>query len=110
MTTKTKTSAKKPAKKAAPSKARIPILVTTQHRGVFFGYVPKSQDLTKRTMALLDARMAIYWGTEKGVMQLAATGPTSKSQIGARADIPVLHDITGVFAVSPEAVEKWASA
>lgn len=99
----TKTNAKKPAK------GLVPVLVTTQHRGVFFGYI-KPADMAKRAIALKDARMAIYWGTDKGVMQLAATGPTSKSKIGAKADIPVLHDVTGIFAVSVEAVAKWSAA
>jgi hypothetical protein len=61
-------------------------------------------------MALTDARMAIYWGTTKGVMELADTGPTSKSKISARADIPVLHDITAVFAITDAAWKKWTSA
>lgn len=85
-------------------------IFTTQHRGVFFGRLPEDADLTQRTLTNIeDARMAIYWGTTKGVMELAHTGPTPKSRIGAPATIEVLHDITGVFAVSPEAEEKWMS-
>lgn len=87
-----------------------PVLVTTQHRGVFFGYVPQDADLTARTLALTGARMAIRFGTRRGLMQLAETGPTDESRIGARADIPVLHDVTAVFAVAPEAVQKWEAA
>lgn len=92
------------------SQATKPILVTTQHRGVFAGLVPEDQDLNARTMSLKSARMAIYWGTKHGVAQLAATGPTSNSRIGAVADIPALHDITAVFAITDEAWEKWQSA
>lgn len=87
-----------------------PILVTTQHRGVFAGLVPDDQDLAARTMALKDARMAIYWGTERGLMQLCETGPTGKSRISAPADIPVLHDITAIFDITPEAWAKWQAA
>lgn len=86
-----------------------PVLVTTLHKGVFFGYVPANQDMTARTLALTDARMAIYWGTTGGVAELAATGPTSRSKIGSKADIPCLHDITAVWAVSPEAERKWST-
>lgn len=85
------------------------VIVTTQHRGVFFGIVPKSADLTKRTLALKDARMAIRWGTTRGVVELAETGPTGNSRIGAKADIPVLHDVTAVITVSDEARAKWES-
>ena len=87
-----------------------PILVTTKHRGVFAGLVPAEQDLAATTMALAEARMAIYWGTTKGVMELCHSGPTSKSRISAPADIPVLHDITAVFSISPEAWIKWQAA
>ena len=87
-----------------------PILVTTKHRGVFAGLVPAEQDLAATTMALTEARMAIYWGTTKGVMELCHSGPTSKSRISATADIPVLHDITAVFSISPEAWIKWQAA
>ena len=83
------------------------ILVTTQHRGVFYGEVPEKQDMTARTMSLKNARMAIYWGTTKGVAELADTGPTSKSKIGAPADLPAVHDITAVWEVKDAAKAKW---
>jgi len=47
------------------------------------GVVPDDQDMNARTMALTDARCAIRWGTTEGVAQLAATGPTKESRIGA---------------------------
>ena len=92
------------------SKSPIPVLVTTQHRGVFAGLVPATQDMNARTLALSSAKMAIYWGTSKGVMQLAETGPTSKSKISAPADIPALHDVTAIFRITEKAWEKWQTA
>lgn len=86
-----------------------PVLVTTKHRGVFCGLIADDQDLTANAFPLEQARMAIYWGTTKGVMQLAQEGPNSKSRIGAPADIPMLYDVTAVFAVSDSAWEKWQS-
>lgn len=86
------------------------VLITTQHRGVFFGQVPDDQDLAARTMALKGARCAIYWGTTKGVAELAETGPTSKSRIGAPCDLEAIHDITAVWAVTEEAAKKWLAA
>lgn len=87
------------------------LLICTQHRGVFYGELPDETDLTQRTLTnIQNARMAVYWGTTKGVMQLAETGPTPSSKIGASATIEVLHDITGVFAVTEEAAAKWKSA
>lgn len=86
-----------------------PVLVTTVHRGVFAGLVPDDQNLMAKSMPLKDARMAIRWGTTRGVMQLAATGPTKASLISVAADIPMLHDITAIFAITPEAWEAWTS-
>lgn len=84
------------------------VLITTAHRGVFAGEIADDQDIAAKAMPLSNARMAIYWGTTKGVMQLCETGPTSSSKISAPADIPMLHDITAVFAITPEAWAIWA--
>ena len=92
------------------TEATKPVLITTEHRGVFAGLIPADQDLSARSMPLKSAKMAIYWGTTKGVMQLCETGPTANSKISARADIPMLHAITGVFDISADAWEKWMAA
>ncbi|MGH2619181.1 MAG: DUF6948 domain-containing protein [Anaerolineales bacterium] len=49
----------------------------------------------------------MYWGTTKGVMELCETGPTAKSKISAPADIPMLHDITALFDLTPAAWAAW---
>lgn len=82
-------------------------MVTTQHRGVFAGQVEDDQDVNAGIIPLKNARMAIQWGTTKGVMQLAETGPTSSSKISAKSDIPSLRDITAVFDITDAAWEKW---
>lgn len=86
------------------------ILVTTQHRGVFFGYIEDDADLAATTLALKNARMAIRWGTTGGVAQLAETGPTNNSMVGSRADIPALHDVTAVWHVTDDAAKAWEAA
>ena len=86
-----------------------PVLITTQHRGVFGGLIPDGQDLTAKAMPLKEARMAIRWGTSRGVMELCETGPTRDSKLSAPADIPMLHDITAIFAITDEAWKKWQS-
>ena len=93
-------------KATRPSKAR-PVLVTTAHRGVFFGY---ATDIDGETIALTRARLCLYWSADvKGFMGLAATGPTASCRIGPAADI-VLRNITGVASVTPEAVKAWEAA
>ena len=85
------------------------VLITTAHRGVFAGEIAAKQDLTAKAMPLKNARMAIYWGTDRGLMQLCETGPTAKSKISAPADIPMLFDITAIFTITPEAWRKWTA-
>lgn len=83
------------------------VLITTKHRGVFAGEIAEDQDLAATAMPVRGARMVIYFGTTRGLMELAETGPTSKSRISAPADIPMLHDITAVFSITDKAWEKW---
>lgn len=83
-----------------------PVLVTTQHRGVFAGLVPEDQDMSAKCMPLKEARMFIYWNTKKGVMELAHTGPNSGSKVSLPADIAMLNDITAVFKMTHDAWEK----
>jgi hypothetical protein len=53
--------------KAATERA---VMVTTQHRGVFFGY---ATDTTGEAISLKRARMAVYWVADlRGVLGLAA--------------------------------------
>jgi len=86
------------------------ILVTTQHRGVFFGRVEDDQDMNARTMPLKGAKCAIRWETTKGIAELAEVGPNANSRIGSPADIEALHDITAVWAVTEQAEQAWNDA
>ncbi len=88
------------------SATKRPVIVCTEHRGVFFGY---ASDTRCQNIDLKRARMAIYFGTTRGVMELAETGPTKSSKISARADIEV-RKVTAVFEVTPAAAEKWEAA
>jgi len=87
-----------------------PVLITTKHRGVFAGLVPLDQDMSAELVALKCARMAIKFGTTRGLMELCETGPTSLSRISATADIPGLRDITAIFSITDDAWAKWQAA
>lgn len=81
-----------------------PVVVTTAHRGVFFGY---ATDTDGEQVALTKARLCLYWSTDvKGFMGLAATGPSKSCRIGPAADI-TLRNITAVLEATPEAVKAW---
>lgn len=83
-----------------------PVIVCTEHRGVFFGYAVNT---IGTEINLKRARMAISFGTTRGVMELAETGPTSRSKISARADIDV-RKVTAVFEVTDAACQAWEAA
>ncbi len=84
------------------------VLVTTAHRGVFFGYVGGETD--GPIIKLRAARNCIYWSSDvRGFLGLAATGPTRECRVGPAADIE-LRDITCVAECSPAAVQAWEAA
>jgi hypothetical protein len=84
------------------------VLITTAHRGVWFAQVDENKDLTTETLTdLKNCRMAIYWGTSRGLQELCDSGPTSSSKISPASDIMVLHKVTAVFAVTDKAAEIW---
>ena len=99
--TATKTAPKTTKKPAVPAERSV--IVTTEHKGVFWGY---ATDTSGDRINLRSARMAIYFGTTRGVMELAETGPTGASKVSARADIEIRR-VTAVFEVTPEATAKW---
>jgi hypothetical protein len=89
------------------SKGERAVVVTTSHRGVFFGY---ATDTTGAIINLRAARNCLYWpATQKGFIGLAANGPVSGARIGPSADIE-LRDITSVSICTPEAVVAWEKA
>jgi hypothetical protein len=83
------------------------VVVTTEFRGVFFGY---AEDTSGDAIRLKRARNCIYWSKATGgFMGLAATGPAKGSRIGATADVD-LRKVTAVLEASPEAVQAWEAA
>ena len=83
------------------------VLVTTAHRGVFFGSATETDGATIKLRA---ARNCIYWSVkEKGFLGLASVGPSGACKIGPAADIE-LRDITCVAEVTDAAAQAWESA
>jgi hypothetical protein len=84
-----------------------PVLVTTAHRGVFFGYLVGEP--SKAQVVINRARNVTYWdAATRSFLGLAAQGPTNACRVSAAAgDASTLFDITGVFVCTPEAVAKF---
>lgn len=98
-------SGRKTARKATQSRA---VLVTTEYRGVFFGY---ATDTSGDTITLTNARNCIYWPAANGGFGgLASMGPVAGSRIGARVPKIELRKITSVSECSEVAVSMWEAA
>lgn len=107
MATKNSTPNTAPEKTAAPAAKGRPVLVTTEHRGVFFGFAANTDG---ETIALTRGRLCLLWSADvRGFMGLAATGPSGGCRIGPEADI-TLRNITAVLECTPAAVEAWGRA
>jgi len=83
------------------------VLVTTAHKGVFFGY---ATDTDGAIVKLRAARNILYWpASNKGFLGLASEGPASGARVGPAADIE-LRDMTCVANVTDAAVTAWEKA
>lgn len=99
-----------PVKHEKKSASEIPVIVTTEHRGVFFGYMnPKS--VNDEQIELRRSRLCVYWSADvKGFMGLASGGPTKSCRIGPQVKSITLRKITAVLAVEEKAVVAWEAA
>jgi hypothetical protein len=89
------------------TKPKRPVVVTTEHRGVFFGYLNGQAD-TDTVLTLTDVQMCVYWSQDvKGVLGLAATGPSKSCRVTPAVPKMVVQAITGVMDATTEAVKKW---
>ena len=87
------------------AKKSQPLVVTTAHRGVFFGYgVPSDA----QTIRIERARMVVYWSADvRSVLGLAANGPSNACKVGPAVQGVTLRDVTSVIECSEEATKKF---
>lgn len=88
----------------------IPVLVTTEFRGVFFGWLPADADKSQRTITLSRCRNVIYWAGSRGFLGMAASGPDAGSKLGSAAPSVLLHSVTSVSVCTEQAakaMESW---
>ena len=87
-----------------------PVLVTTEFRGVFFGFVKSDKNLPEE-ITLTECRNCIYWASSiGGFLGLASKGPNGDCRIGALIKEITLYKITSVTPVEEKAVEAWKKA
>lgn len=83
------------------------VLVTTEFRGVFAGYVKEDEKLPEQ-ITLTNVRNCIYWSPDVGgFLGLASAGPSASCKIGAEVPELTLWKVTSVTPVSAEAEKKW---
>jgi len=86
------------------------VLVTTEFRGVFFGYVKDDKKLPNQ-ITISNVKNCIYWSSDiGGFLGLAASGPSSSCKIGAEVPELTLFKVTSVSPVSEEAEKKWKNS
>mgnify|MGYP001592050834 CR=1 FL=1 len=84
------------------------VVVTTEFRGVFFGYL---KGKASNSLTLEKARNCIYWSSEvKGFMGLASTGPTKSCKIGPPVKNIELKKVTSVIQCDDPAISAWEAA
>lgn len=87
---------------------QVPVVVTTIHRGVFFGYgVPGDAP----TIRIERVRMVVYWSPDvRSIVGLAATGPSNACRVGPQAPAMTLRDVTSVIECSETAAKAFEAA
>ena len=84
------------------------VVVTTKHRGVFYGTIKKRDG---DDLVLSQARNCLFWSREtKGFLGLAATGPLGDSRIGPEVKSLELMGVTSITPCTDAAIERWEAA
>jgi len=88
------------------------VVVTTKHRGVFFGeLIERNRTEHGTEVVLADARVCIYWTQETcGFVGLAATGPLDGCRISRAAPRLEVLDVTSILTCSEEAIAVWEAS
>lgn len=90
----------------------VPVLITTDNtkRGVFMGWIDeKDCELPlKEELEAREVRMCVYWSTDvKGVLGLAANGPSANCRISPAVKKAMIKGVTHISEISEEAVKAW---
>ena len=88
-------------------------IVTTEHRGVFYGHVPDDAEPGDGVLKITNARMVVYWDASiRGLPGLAANGPGPKCRISPAAPVISVCKITSIMQATDAAhanfeAEPW---
>lgn len=88
---------------------KVAVLITTDStkKGVFMGFINPG-DAGKETLEACEVRMVVYWSQDvKGVIGLAANGPTKNCRITAAAKKATIKGVTAVVEITDQALVAW---
>lgn len=87
---------------------KYPVVATTSHRGVFFGYIDKVELPENETIELENAMMAVYWPPDNhGVLGLAVEGPKRGAKIGPSVPKLLINHVDALMECTEIAVKQW---
>ena len=82
------------------------VVVTTKHRGVFFGELVKNN--APEYVEIKNGKNCVYWEQSlHGFIGLASSGPNNKCRVGPSADLITLYDVTSIVVCTAQAIENW---
>ena len=90
---------------------KIKVMLTTDSskRGVFTCLI-KESDKNLENIEAEDIRMVIYWSTDvKGIIGLAANGPSKSCRVTAAVKKGIIKGVVGVFELTDAAYKKFES-
>lgn len=92
------------------AKKQQAVLVTTEFRGVFFGYIKDDKNLPAE-VTLSGVRNCISWSASVGgFLGLASNGPNKDCRIGSRVPEATLYKVTSITPVEDDAAKAWEKA
>lgn len=87
-----------------------PVLVTTEHGGVYFGHVTDPTTAPAR-LELTNARVVVEWDTgNQGFLALAVQGPSTFATVSPAAPAISLYGITSIAECTPAAANGFDNA
>lgn len=88
---------------------KVAVLITTSHRGVYFGYIDESDIDTRPTLRVSNMRHVYYWAKGlAGIYELPTKGPPNGSRLTATPVPEISIDaVANVAPCTPEAIERF---
>jgi hypothetical protein len=85
------------------------IIVCTEYKGVFFGYIKNDIQVTDNSIDLYNVRMCIQWRGLKSIFDLAIKGPTALCRVSPSLDcLQLAGKFTAIIPVTNTiAIAEW---